>query len=53
MVHHGEFCDYTQDIVTEAHEGNWTFVYGIEGKLLEERIVQKIRVTKSKGTRLL
>jgi hypothetical protein len=53
MVHRGSVCGYTQDFVTEADNGNWTFVVGIDGKLLEERIVQEIIVTKSKGTRLL
>jgi hypothetical protein len=53
MVQRGRFCDYTQSIVTDADDGNWTFVYGMDGKLLEGTIVQEITVTEGKGTSLL
>jgi hypothetical protein len=46
-------CFYTQETVTDADEGNWTFVFGINGKLLEDTTVQEIIVNKSKDTRLL
>jgi hypothetical protein len=53
MVHRESICNYTQSIVTDADDGNWTFVYGTHGKLLENTIVQKITVSKGKGTSLL
>jgi hypothetical protein len=39
-------CSYTQNIVTDADEGNWTFVFGIDGKLAEETLVLQIIVIK-------
>jgi hypothetical protein len=41
-------CSYTQNIVTDADEGNWTVVFGTDGKLTEETLVQEIDVRKSK-----
>jgi hypothetical protein len=46
-------CEYTQSTVTDADDGNWTFVYGTDVKLLEDRIVKKITVNKGKDTSLL
>jgi hypothetical protein len=48
LVQQARVCIYTQEIVTDADEGNWTFVFGINGKLSEDRAVQKIIVTKGK-----
>jgi hypothetical protein len=53
MVQRERICYYTQNIVTDADDGNWTFVFGIDGKILENTIVQEIIVKKSKGTSLL
>ena len=44
VVQSGPFCSYTQNTVTDADEGNWTFVYRVEGKLLEDKAVQEVRV---------
>jgi len=46
MVQRESVCSYTQRFVTDADEGNWTFVFGIGGKILEDTIVQEIIVTK-------
>jgi len=46
MVQHQQVCNYTQRPVTDADEGNWTFVFGIDGKLLEDTIIQEITVKK-------
>ena len=48
LVQQATVCTYTQEIVTDADEGNWTFVFGINGKLSEYRAVQKINVAKGK-----
>jgi hypothetical protein len=48
-----EYCDYTHDFVTDADDGNWTFIFGINGKLSEETVVQEIQVKKSKENNLL
>jgi hypothetical protein len=54
MVQKTRTCSYTQSPVTDADEGNWTFAYGIEGKLLEDIAVQEVTVIeKSKGKSLL
>jgi len=53
MIQRGLVCSYTQSTVTDADEGNWTFAFGIDGKLLEDTIVQEIIVKRSKGTSLL
>lgn len=41
-------CSYTQNIVTDADNGNWTFVIGKNGKLMEETFIQEIKVIKGK-----
>jgi hypothetical protein len=46
-------CNYTKEIVTDTDNGNWTFLFGIDGKLMEDTIDKKIIVRKGKGTRLL
>jgi hypothetical protein len=46
-------CNFAPTFVTDADEGNWTFAFGIYGKLLENKIVQEIIVKRSKGTSLL
>jgi len=46
-------CSYQQDVVTYVDEGNWTFVFGIDGKLFEDTIVKEVIIKKSKGTSLL
>jgi hypothetical protein len=43
-------CRYTHKIVTDADAGDWKFVFGIKGKLLEDTIDKKIIVKKGKGT---
>ena len=53
MIQSGLNCSFTQSTVTDADEGNWTFAFGIDGKLLEDTIVQEIIVKRSKGTSLL
>jgi len=53
MVHRDSVCRYTQEIVTDDNEGSWTFNFGIDGKLLEDKTLQEIKVEKSKGTSLL
>jgi hypothetical protein len=55
LVHRGNelYCGYTQSIVTDADDGNWTFVFGIDGKILEDTTFQEIIVKKSKDTSLL
>ncbi|GFG31858.1 hypothetical protein Cfor_09172, partial [Coptotermes formosanus] len=46
LVQRASVCNYTQNIVTDADEGNWTFVFGIDGKLTNETLVQEIDVKK-------
>jgi hypothetical protein len=41
-------CNYTQNIVTDADRGDWTFVFGIDGKLKNETLVQRVAVLESK-----
>jgi C1A family cysteine protease len=48
LVQRASVCNYKQPFVTDADEGNWTFVFGIYGKLSEETLVQEIDVKKSK-----
>jgi hypothetical protein len=53
MIQRGLDCNFAPTFVTDADEGNWTFAFGIDGKLLEDTIVQEIIVKRSKGTSLL
>jgi hypothetical protein len=46
-------CDYTQHIVTDADNGNWTFVFGVNGKFSEDTFIQEIKVIKGKKNDLL
>ncbi|XP_033610839.1 uncharacterized protein LOC111873065 isoform X3 [Cryptotermes secundus] len=39
-------CNYVQSIVTDADNGNWTFVFGVNGKFSEESFTQEIKVIK-------
>lgn len=45
-------CSYTQNIVTDADNGNWTIVFGMNGKLTEDKFIQKIKVIKGKENNL-
>lgn len=40
------YCVYTQRIVTDADDGNWTIVFGVDGKFAEESFTQEIKVIK-------
>jgi hypothetical protein len=53
MVQRNSDCFYIKEIVNDNDDGNWTYVYGINGKVLEDTIVRKITVNKGKGTSLL
>jgi hypothetical protein len=46
-------CNYTQHVVTDVDDGNWTIVFGMNGKLSEETCIQRIIVTKGKETNSL
>jgi hypothetical protein len=46
-------CGYAQRIVTDADNGNWTIVFGVNGKFSEESFTQEIKVIKGKETYLL
>jgi hypothetical protein len=41
-------CSYTRSFVTGADNGNWTIVFGMDGKLTEDKFIQKIEVIKGK-----
>jgi hypothetical protein len=47
------YCEYLQPIVTDADEGNWTFVFGANGEISEESFTQEIKVMKGKRNDLL
>jgi hypothetical protein len=47
------YCAYTQPVVTDADEGNWTIVFGVDGKFSEESFTQEIKVIKGKQNCLL
>jgi len=49
MVQHGHFCNFTQSIVTNADIGNWKFVFGVNGRLLEDAIVQPVTVSEEEN----
>jgi hypothetical protein len=46
-------CYYTQPIVTDADNGNWTFVFGVDGMFSEQSFTQEIKVIKGKENYLL
>lgn len=45
-------CNYTKDIVTDADNGKWTIVFGMNGKLTEDKFIQEIKVIKGKENSL-